>query len=118
MEESGSMINQMHYDLHARICKTLSHPKRLELVDLLREGEKSVKELMEALTVSQGTLSRCISVMRSIGMVVQRREAQKLYYQIRNPKIFGAFDIMGEVVLEHLEARARMAKAPGDGLPL
>lgn len=105
------MADKRHYDLHANICKVLSHPKRLELLDHLREGEKTVTELAEALTVPQSTLSRYLSVMRSTGMVIPRRQAMNIYYRLSNPKIIESFDIMGQVVLDHLKEGAKMAEA-------
>lgn len=53
------MIDQRLYELRASICKVLSHPKRLEILDCLWANQMNVKELVEVLGVTQSTVSRC-----------------------------------------------------------
>ena len=40
------------YDLHAQICRSLAHPRRLKIIDALREGEKCVNDLVEELGIA------------------------------------------------------------------
>ncbi len=98
------------YKLHASICHTLSNPKRLEIIDRLRQGEMSVTELAEALAISQANLSQHLAIMRQKGIVTTRREGLSIYYRLSNPKIIQACELMREVLLEHLEAGAKLAK--------
>ena len=98
------------YELHASICHTLANPKRLEIIDHLRRGEMSVTELATALGISQSNLSQHLAIMRQKGIVTTRREGLSIYYQLNNPKIIQACDLMRQVLLEYLEAGAELAK--------
>lgn len=104
------MTETQLYMLHASICQTLANPKRLEIIDRLRDGEMSVTQLAEATQISQANLSQHLSVMRQKGIVVTRREALNIYYRLSNPKIVQACDLMRQVLLEHLKAGAELAK--------
>jgi ArsR family transcriptional regulator len=104
------MADRQLYELHASICQTLANPKRLEIIDLLRDGEKSVTELVEAMEISQANLSQHLTVMRQKGIVTPRREGVNVYYRLSNPKIIKACDLMRQVLLEHLEARVELAR--------
>lgn len=104
------MADRQLYELHASICQTLANPKRLEIIDLLRDGEKSVTEIIEAMEISQANLSQHLTVMRQKGIVVPRREGVSVYYRLSNPKIIKACDLMRQVLLEHLEAGVELAR--------
>lgn len=97
------------YELHASICQTLGNPKRLEIIERLRDGELSVTELAEAMDVSQSNLSQHLAVMRQKGIIIPRRDGANVYYRLSNPKIIKACHLMREVLLEQLEAGAKLA---------
>ncbi len=100
------MSDQQLYELHASICQTLANPKRLEIIAHLRDGEKTVTELMEAMPISQANLSQHLGLMRQKGIVTARREGLNIYYRMSNPKIIQACDLMRQVLLENLESGA------------
>jgi ArsR family transcriptional regulator len=107
-------MNQMSdpqlYKLHASICHTLANPKRLEIIDRLRQGEMSVTKLVKALEISQSNLSQHLAIMREKGIVMTRREGVSVYYRLSNPKITQACDLMRQVLLEHFEANAELVR--------
>ncbi len=103
------MTDRQLYILHASICHTLSNPKRLEIIDRLRKRELSVTELADALEISQANLSQHLAIMRQKGIVTTRREGLNVFYSLSNPKIIQACDLMRQVLLEHLEAGAKLA---------
>lgn len=94
--------------MHADICKTLTSSRRLEIIDLLRTGEKTVNELAQLAGVSQANLSQHLAVLRQRKIVTARRESQNIYYSIANPKILQAFDTMREVLLEQLTKEEKL----------
>ena len=103
------MPNRRMYELHASVCQTLSNPKRLEVIDCLRDGELPVIRLAEVTDISQANLSQHLAIMREKGIVIARREGSNVYYRLGNPKITQACDLMREVLLEHLAAGAELA---------
>ncbi len=102
--------NKKIYEMHAEICKTLTSPRRLEIIDLLRSGEKTVNELAQLAEVSQANISQHLAVLRQRKIVVARREGINIYYSIANPKILQAFDTMREVLLEQLAKEGKLVK--------
>ncbi len=102
------MKNKKIYEMHAEICKTLTSPRRLEIINLLRMGEKTVTELAQSMGVSQANLSQHLAVLRQRKIVTARREGQNIYYSISNPKILKACDTMREVLLEQLAKEEKL----------
>jgi ArsR family transcriptional regulator len=98
------------FEMHAEICKIFTNPKRLEIISLLRDGEKTVNELAELAAVPQANISQHLTVLRQNNVVITRREGANIYYKIANPKILQACDLMREVLLEKLEESKKLAK--------
>ena len=98
------------YELHADVCKTMSNPKRLEIINLLRDGEKSVEELTSDMKIRKANLSQHLAVMRAKRIVETRRDGLKIYYKIANPKVVKACDIMREVLMEQLAEGQKFAE--------
>ncbi|MEW5901197.1 MAG: metalloregulator ArsR/SmtB family transcription factor [Acidobacteriota bacterium] len=93
------------YELHAEVCKTLANPKRIEIINLLRSGEKSVSWLLEKTGLLKANLSQHLSVMRQRGIVRSRKEGLNAFYRISNPKIIRACELIREVLFEQMEER-------------
>ncbi len=82
------------YHYYVEMCKVFSHPKRLELIKLLRDGEMNVSEVCRALVLSPGNLSQHLVMMRERRILVSRKEANMVYCRIANPRLFGAIDLL------------------------
>lgn len=87
-------------ELHERVCKAISDPKRLLIISVLRDGELSVGEIAETLGVSQSNASQHLAVLRERGIVTTRRAGTTVYYSLRSQKILAAIDLMREFVAE------------------
>jgi len=90
------------YEMHADICKTLANPKRIEIINTLRDKELSAGKLLEILKIKKANLSQHLAVMRTKGIVKARRDGLNIFYRIANPKVIKACDIMRQVLIEHL----------------
>ena len=97
-----SLNEKRIFQMHAEICKTLSNPIRLEILSRLRDGKKSVNEIASLTGVRQATVSQHLAVLRQRGVVSTRREGINVYYDVANPKITMACDLMREVLFEHI----------------
>lgn len=98
------------FELHAGVCKTLANPKRIEIINLLRSGEKSVTWLLKKTGLLKANLSQHLSVMRQRGIIKARKEGLTVYYQIANPKIVRACDLMRDVLFEQMEEKKEALK--------
>lgn len=95
------------YRLHADICKVLTDPKRLMLLDTLRGGERSVGELAVAIGVTLPNASQHLAVLRSAGLVDGRRTGTTVNYRLAEPAITTACDIIHGIVMRRLDHAAR-----------
>ncbi len=66
----------------ARLLRALANDKRLVMLCLLVEGERSVGELNARVELSQSALSQHLALLRADGLVNTRREAQTIYYSL------------------------------------
>ena len=103
------------YELQAEICQIFAHPKRIELLNLLRKKERSVSELVGEMGLAKANVSQHLAVLRERGVVTARHQGQMVYYRVANQKIFRACELMKQVLLEGLaEGRLIAARAQAD----
>src|SRR5215204_2018402 len=79
------------YEQFARIGKALSSPKRLEVIDLLAQGERSVEEVAGATAMPVANASQHLQVLRAAGMVEVRREGKRAYYRLADEGVYEAW---------------------------
>ena len=92
------------YNLHADLCKAIFNPKRLAIIDALRENGMNVNELSEKLKTSQSNISQHLAKLKSKGLVVSVNEGSNTYYSISNPKLLKAFDLVSEIIKDKFES--------------
>ena len=100
--------NKTLFELQSEVCKTLASPKRLEILNALKEGEKTVSELVEILGVPKANVSQHLAVMRHKGILDSRREGVNIYYRVSNPKVIKACVLMREVLTEQMQEKSRL----------
>jgi ArsR family transcriptional regulator, virulence genes transcriptional regulator len=107
------------YRLHAEVCRVLTDPKRLMLLDVLREGEHSVGELADELGCSLANASQHLAVLRSAGLVDTRRDGTTIRYRLAEPSLIAACDVIHEIVERRLaRRRASMTVAQASAAPV
>jgi predicted transcriptional regulator len=82
------------YVVHAAFCEILTHPRRLEILDLLRAGEMSFRGLMEATGMKKANLSQHLTFLREKGVVGEKRTPDGLLFFLARPEVMRAYDIM------------------------
>ncbi|MCK9362474.1 MAG: metalloregulator ArsR/SmtB family transcription factor [Syntrophales bacterium] len=97
------------YELQANICKALSNPNRLEIINKLKEKELSAAELMEKTGLSKSRFSQYMGGLKATGLVLSRREGVTVYYRISNIKIIEACTLMREVLLAEIKGKSDLA---------
>ena len=90
------------FRLHAELCKVLTDPKRLMILQALRSAERSVGDLAEMVGISLPNASQHLSVMRHSGLVATRRDGTTVFYSLAEPRIAQACDIVHQIALERL----------------
>ena len=99
------------YEMQAQLCKTLSNPKRLEILDILKgEGEITVNALAEALEIPKANTSQHLAVLRQAGVVNTRRDGINVFYSLRSDRISEACALTRQILVERLEDQMAMMK--------
>lgn len=76
-------MNNELYKQKAEIFKALANPVRLEVIDILLDGEKCVCEIQEALNkYEQPHISKSLSKLKSVGLIKDRRDGMNVYYSL------------------------------------
>ncbi len=96
------------FKLQADVCKTMANPVRMEIIYALKEGEKTVTELVEMMDLNKSNISQHLAVMKSSEMVITRREGQNIFYSIANKKIVEACGLMREVLMEQIAKKQKL----------
>jgi DNA-binding transcriptional ArsR family regulator len=99
----------VRFRLQAEICKVLTDPKRLGLLDGLREGERTVGELAAHVGATLPNASQHLGVLRAAGLVVGRRAGTTVRYRLAEPAIVEACDVIHAIVARRLASRSPAA---------
>lgn len=75
------------YQAKAAFFRTLGHPARIRVLELLAEEDKAVHELLASIAIEPSNLSQQLSVLRMAGLVVQRREGTEVIYSLALPEV-------------------------------
>ncbi|MGD0281141.1 MAG: metalloregulator ArsR/SmtB family transcription factor [Dissulfurispiraceae bacterium] len=105
------------YELQSEVCKILASPKRIEIITALKDGEKTVNEIVQILGIPKPNVSQHLAVMRLKGILKSRREGVNIFYSIANPKVVQACSLMREVLSDLLTERGKMASLMGRSRP-
>jgi len=76
----------------AALFKLLSHPSRLAILQVLRDGEECVCHLEAALGLRQAYISQQLMVLRQAGLVTDRREGWNIFYRVVKPEVYTLLD--------------------------
>ena len=85
----------------AAVGKALGNPKRLELLDLLAQGPRSVDDLASAAELGVSTCSAHLQTLREAGLVETRREGRRIYYSLAGDDVAGLWDHLRRVAQRH-----------------
>jgi DNA-binding transcriptional ArsR family regulator len=103
--------NAERYEMQAEVLRALAHPIRLAVLDILKDGERCVCEIVEALAslgAERSNVSRHLAVMRQGGLVRDRKAGLKVFYELRTPCVTGFLSCVDGVLHDRL---ARHEKA-------
>src|SRR5258708_11191092 len=95
-QEKRTFKNHL-YEQFARIGKALSSAHRLELLEVLAQGEHSVEELAQETGMSVANASQHLQVLRAAQLVEVRREGVYIYYRLADERVFSLWQAMREV---------------------
>jgi rhodanese-related sulfurtransferase len=95
----------------ARVGKALASPIRLELIDLLAQGERSVESLARAADLALTSCSAHLQTLKAAHLVDTRRKGVKVYYRLSGPDVVALYGHLQQVAATHLADLAPVAAA-------
>lgn len=108
MRTCASKFDLEIFERQSRICKAFAHPKRLQLLDLIGNGELPVAEIQKQLRVSKANMSQHLSVLRSAGVVTTRRNGKQVYCALAIPEVKSACHLLREVLRSQLRQQHKL----------
>jgi len=94
----------------AAYFQTLSEPTRLQVLNFLRQGERSVGELAILCGYTAANISRHLAMLAQYGLVVRESRGTSVYYRIADPSIYELCDVVCGNVARQVERTAREGK--------
>lgn len=85
------------YDLQVQIFKVLTHPARIAILDILRDGEHCVCHMEAYLGLRQAYISQQLSVLREAGLVRDRRDGWNIFYRVADERIYVLLDTVRQI---------------------
>ena len=112
------------YRVKADFFKTLGHPARIRILELLRDGERPVSELIPEVGIEPSHLSQQLAILRRANLVRSRKEGSSVLYSVAEPRLFQLLEVAKAILtssltetrelLEELEG-LDFAEDPGSG---
>jgi rhodanese-related sulfurtransferase len=99
------------FDEFARAAKALASGRRIELVDVLANGERTVEALAGEVGLSVANTSQHLQILRQAGLVSSRREGTSIHYQLATPEVFELWRTLRTLAASRLAEVERLAAA-------
>ena len=94
----------------ADLFRVLGHPARVRILELLRDGERSVGSLQTELDLDSGGTSQHLAALRRIGLVESRREGTSVFYRVDDPRVFDLLEAGRAIIGRRLAEQQSMLR--------
>jgi DNA-binding transcriptional ArsR family regulator len=93
------MVSIVEDDIHpaARALKAMSHPLRLRILCILGDTEVNVQDIVSEVGTSQSNISQHLAILREKGIITARKDANRVYYRVRDRRILNLIGMMRDV---------------------
>ena len=98
-------------NLKSEVLKALAQPTRLKILEMLRNGERCICEIVPAINGEQSNISRHISVMQKSHLITTRKDGVKVMVKVRDPRIFEILDTVGLFLKTQMQEQSRLMRA-------
>jgi ArsR family transcriptional regulator len=88
---------QEHIETAARALKSIAHPLRLKILCVLGDQEACVQEIVDAVGTSQSNISQHLAILRDNGVLVTRKDANRVFYRVGDHRTLQLIEVMREV---------------------
>jgi rhodanese-related sulfurtransferase len=107
----GREFKDAVFEQFARVASAFASPKRLEVVDLLAQGPRSVESIATQTSMTVGNTSRHLQVLRNAGLVTSSRDAQRIVYRIADSTVVDGYRSLRQVAESRIAEVRYLAEA-------
>jgi DNA-binding transcriptional ArsR family regulator len=93
------------YEVKADFFKTLGHPVRIRILELLSERDQAVSEILPEVNVEAANLSQHLAVLRRSGLVTSRKSGAAVVYALTSPQVADLLRVARRILTEVLDVR-------------
>jgi DNA-binding transcriptional ArsR family regulator len=90
------------YQVKAEFFKTLGHPARIRILEVLRDGERAVSELIPEVGIEASHLSQQLGVLRRANLIQARKAGSNVYYSVGDPVLFELLEVAKRIITTSL----------------
>lgn len=102
------------YQVKAEFFKTLAHPARIRILEVLRDGERPVHELIPEVGIEPSHLSQQLAVLRRANLVRSRKAGSSVLYSVAEPRVFQLLETAKAILTSSLtETRELLEELEG-----
>jgi rhodanese-related sulfurtransferase len=98
------------FDQLGRVASAFGSPKRIELIDVLAQGERNVESLAAETGLSVANTSRHLHVLKSSGLVLSRKAGLQVIYRISGPEVIEGYQVLRRIALSRIAELGRIVK--------
>lgn len=98
------------YQLKAEFFKTLGHPARIRVLELLSQRDHAVAELLPQVGIEPAHLSQQLAVLRRANLVTSRKEGSAVYYSLTSPQVAELLAVARQILTGVLSGQAEMLR--------
>ncbi len=99
------------FDEFARIGRALASGRRIEIIDILANGERTVESLAEQVRMSVANTSQHLQVLHEAGLLTRRRQGTSVHYMLAAPRVYEFWADLRALAAERLAAVEKLARA-------
>jgi ArsR family transcriptional regulator len=103
-----SLVSTPLYQLKAEFFKTLGHPARIRVLELLSEREHAVGEMLPEVGIEAPNLSQHLAMLRRAGLVATRKEGSSVFYSLTSPQVAELLRVAREILTGVLSGQAEL----------
>jgi ArsR family transcriptional regulator len=96
------------YQLKADFFKTLGHPARIRILELLSQRDHAVAEMLPQVGIEPAHLSQQLAVLRRANLVTSRKEGSTVYYSLTSPQVAELLAVARQILTGVLSGQAEM----------
>ncbi len=90
-------VQTQSYEAQAQLLKVLTHPGRLAILEILRDGEHCVCHMEAYLGFRQAYISQQLMVLKDAGLIQDRRDGWNVFYHVAEPRIFAVLSAVDQI---------------------